>query len=149
MLGGFFAVLILALVYVESVAPETFIYPGKQVPRKYMSEIRYLDLIEAEEKIKYFYSDALFDVKEGMYFVTDQNLVLYSKIWEIPKFIVPLEEITNVEACYDDSFFTDSYIYVETVDGWELSFPLSSEQKKDRSFVAYLEKNMRPGGKAE
>ena len=124
-----------------SMTPETSVYLGRQIPRKFMKEIRSLELITADEAIKYFYSDAIVDIKEGMYFVTDKNLVVYCKSWEDPGAVIALGDIARIETNYDDSFFNDSQVHVETKDGLEISFPVSSEQGRDRLFVEYLRKN--------
>ncbi len=135
--------LILAvLMFIGTVAPETFIYTGRQVPKKYMSTIGDLELLQEGEKIRYFYSDALFDIKEGFYFVTDRNLVIYSKEWEEPAEVTPLKEIIEMNVEYDDSFLEDSMVYIETLDGMEISFPLSSEKGLDKKFVAAIREKM-------
>ena len=52
--------------------------------------VRFRCLLQEEEQIRYFYSDALYDIKDSLYFVTDRNLVLYSTDWEEPQIIIPL-----------------------------------------------------------
>jgi len=119
-------------------SPETYVYPGKQVPKRYMKEIRELGLLEEGEKIAYFYSDGMLDIKEGLYFVSDRHLVLYCKDWEEPKTIIDFENITKIDAEYNDSFLEDTYVTVETVSGLEVSFPVSSERKRDEKFVQHI-----------
>ena len=78
-IGSIATIGLIGLIILGSLVPETYIYLGHQVPQKYLSEIRSLGLLSEDEKIKYFYTDAAFDIKEGLYFVTDRNLVLYCK----------------------------------------------------------------------
>ena len=137
-IGGVFAIGIMGLVILGSIAPETYVYLGHQVPKKYLKEVRALDLLSEDEKIKYFYTDGLVDIKDGMYFVTDRNLVLYCNYWEEPETIIDFNEITNLEVEYDDSFLNDSMIYVETKSGLEVSFPVSSERGRDKKFVEHI-----------
>lgn len=122
--------------------PETFVYLGQQVPKKYVAETRALGLLEEDEKMEYFYTDAFLDIKQGMYFVTDKHLVLYSEEWAEPKIIINYEDITNIAAEYDESFVQDSEVTVETTSGLNVSFPVSSEKGRDKKFVQYIRSNM-------
>lgn len=135
-LAGLFFAAVLGLAILGSMLPETSVYLGHQVPKKYMEEIRSLNLLEEGESIRYFYTDALFDIKEGMYFVTERNLILYSKEWEDPVTIIPFDQIVTVNVMYDESFFEDSRVFVATSSGLEVRFPVSSEQGLDRKFIA-------------
>ncbi len=119
-------------------SPDTYVYLGNQMPKKYLKEIRTMNLLENNEKIKYFYSDGLYDIKEGFYFVTDQKLVAYSENWEEPETIIYFNEIISLEVEYHDSWYEDSYIMLKTNDGLELDFPVSSERKRDKDFYNYL-----------
>lgn len=107
-----------------------------------MEEMRSLGLLEEDEKIVYFYTDAFIDIKEGLYFVSDRHLVLYSKQWEEPRTIIKFEDIVGIDVDYDKSFFEDSYVTVETAAGFELVFPVSSEKGRDKKFVGYIESKM-------
>jgi len=118
--------------------PETYVYLGKQVPKKYIKEIKSLGLIEKDEKLIYFYSDGLTDIKDGLFFVTDQNLVLYSNQWEEPKTIIPFGNISFLNIEYNKSFLEDSYVYVVTKDSLEVEFPISSERNRDEDFYNYI-----------
>ena len=144
---GIGAVVLIAftgLLVIGSRGPDTSIYFGRQIPHRFLKEIRSLELIGAEEEIKYFYSDALTDIKEGMYFVTNKNLVLYSSEWEEPKTILIYSDIFNVEPDYNDSFFEDSMILIDTLD-YTISLPLSSEYGRDRKFVEFILEKMQEG----
>lgn len=128
---------ITVLIVLGSIAPETSIYLGRQLPKKYVLEIKSLGLVGENEEIKYFYSDAYFDIKDGMYFVTDKNLILYSSDWEDPKTIIKHSDILNIKVDYNDSFFEDSLAVIDTTE-YELSFPLSSEHGIDKKFIEFL-----------
>jgi len=86
----------LALYIIGSIAPVTSVYLGRQVPKKYVEEIKGLKLLRHGEKIVYFYSDGFIDIKDGMYFVTDQNVVAYNNLWEEPETIIPFETIDSI-----------------------------------------------------
>lgn len=133
-----FGLVLLGLMYIGINGPETSIYHGKQVPSKYLSELKTLGLLSENETMRYFYSDALLDIKEGLYFVTDQNLVLYKKSWEPCAITIPLKNITKIEVIYDNSFLEDSTLYIEAASDVEVHFPLSNEHGTDKKFVRYL-----------
>ena len=133
------AALVAGLVAVGTVGPDTAIYPGPQVPKRFMTSVRSLKLIDEGETMQYFYSDALWDIKEGMYFVTDQKLVLYVKSQEVPATVIPLDQITSLLVEYNGSFFEDSIVAVESKSGVVVTFPLSSEKGLDKKFVQAME----------
>lgn len=137
-IGSIVAIGFIGLVVLGSLGPETYVYLGHQVPKKYISEIRSLGLLSEDEKIKYFYTDALVDIKDGLYFITDRNLVLYCADWDEPDTIIDFKEIIKLEAEYDDTFLNDSVIYVETKSGLQVSFPVSSERGRDKDFVEFI-----------
>ncbi len=134
--------ILIALVVIGSIGPDTAVYPGRQIPKRFMSTIRSLDLLEDNEQIRYFYSDALFDIKTGLYFVTDKNLVLYSSSWEEPAAIIPFYEIASLDTVYDDSFLEDTSVLVSTFSEMEVSFPVSSEKGLDKKFVEAIQEKL-------
>lgn len=78
-LGVFVWIGIGTVVYtVATGMPDSSIYLGKQVPKR---TIHSLGLLESGEEIQYFYSDGIWDIKQGMYFVTDRHIALYSYDW--------------------------------------------------------------------
>ena len=124
-LGIFFGLFLSGLMVIGIISPETYIYRENEIPKRYLTEIKELGLVDADEKIRFFYSDALYDIKEGMYFVTDRRLTIYLKEWDDPVHQLQLAEIDYLDAQYDDSFITDSWIRITTEFGEEAEFPLS------------------------
>lgn len=137
-IGSFMATIFLALLVIGSLAPETYIYNGRQIPGKFMREIRSLDLLNKNEHIKYFYTDGFMDIKDGFYLVTDSHLIVYSNEWEEPASKIPFDEIVALSVEYDDSFFNDTMVTVETSSEMEITFPISSDMGRDKLFVKYL-----------
>ncbi len=144
--GGIFALLLVVIVFVGSTGPSIDIYPGRQLPKEYLETVQGLGLLEPEEEVRYFYSDAISEIEEGFYLVTYENLILYSREWAEPSTVVPLDQIQFIDAQYDDSFWQDSYISVTTYEGMELTFPLSSQKGLDRKFVRAIEEGSRDAG---
>jgi len=129
---------IISLMVIGTIVPETYVYLGRQVPKKYVNEIKTLGLLDDGEKIKYLYTDGFFDIKDGVYFVTDQKLVVYCKEWLEPETLIRFDEIIKLDIEYDNSFLEDSFIFLETTNGLEVEFPVSSEKNRDKAFYEYL-----------
>lgn len=128
-----------ALMVIGLITPETSVYREKEIPKRYLAEIKKLGLIEDIETIRFFYSDTIFDIKEGMYFTTDRRLTIYTKEWDEPIHQLELADINSIDAQYNDSFIEDSWIVVTTQLGDGAEFPLSSEKKRDRLFIQHLQ----------
>ena len=133
---------IIAVLIVGLFGPDTAVYTGRQIPKRFMTTIQSLNLLKKDEQIRYFYSDALLDIKTGLYFVTDKNLVLYSSEWEEPETIIPFDQIASLDAEYDDSFFTDTMVFITTYSGIEVVFPVSSENGLDKRFVEAIKEKV-------
>lgn len=133
---------VIALVLIGAYGPDTFVYTGRQVPERFVSTIRSLNLLQPDEQIRYFYSDALLDIKAGLYFVTDKNLVLYSTEWDPPEIVIPFDQIESVDAEYVDSVWEDSAVYITTRSGVDVAFPVSAEKGLDRKFVEAIKEKV-------
>ncbi|MBN2845756.1 MAG: hypothetical protein JXQ25_07215 [Deltaproteobacteria bacterium] len=140
--AGVIGLAFIALVIIGTEGPETSIYTGTQIPKKYMTTIQSLNLLQPEEQIRYFYSDALVDIKDGFYFVSDKNLVLYSSEWAEPSVIIPFGQIESVTAEYSDSEWIDTSVLVTLRSEMEYLFPLSTEKGLDKKFIEVIENNI-------
>jgi len=126
------------LLYIGIVGPETFVVSGRQMTKAHSRIIRELNLLEDAERIQYFYSDALTDIRKGMYFVTDKKLVLYNANWEESKLVAPFAAVADAQLERNESFFKDSYITIRLDNGEVWMFPVSSERGNDKAFYDYL-----------
>jgi len=131
--GGF-----AVLVYFAAMSPETAVIPGRQVPVKYLSQIKKLNLLEPNEQIQYFYSDAMGDIRKGLYLVTDQRVVIYSTTYGQPAILVPYAQIKDVQASFSDSWVDDTTIVLQLRDDSSVSFPASMEGGYDRAIVDFI-----------
>lgn len=128
---------VLTIVSLQS--PPTRVLPGAQVPAAYVSDVIALGLVQPDEKILFFYSPGLFDIREELYLVTDGKLVAYSEQWASPALFVGFDEIAELDVEFSESWPDDSLVVVELLDGSELFVPLSSEGGGDRRFFEKLE----------
>lgn len=153
--GGLLALFMLLgfgfLVWVGMNSPDTAVIPGPQVPEKFMTLVRETGVLEDGETVLYFYSDALMDVRDSFYLLTDRKVVLYSNAWEEPAILVPFDAIADLDATWSDSFFVDSSIFIELEDGSVVTVPVSSEYDRDEQFFNDLEERWiaATGGPAE
>jgi hypothetical protein len=141
--GSLFAITVLAILfwigYAVAVGPPTYAVPGHQVQKNHMKTIRDLGLIDPSEEIRYFYSDALTDIKGGMYFVTDSAVVMYCDEWEKPKRVISYAEIEKADAEFSDTWVEDSVISLTLRSGENVVFPVSQERKGDKNFLEFIQ----------
>jgi hypothetical protein len=137
------------LIWFGANSPPTHVLAGSNLRAEYEQTINDLGLLEPGETIQYFYSDALMDIEEGMYFFTDRKLVIYSTLIDPdhPADAVPLHAIVNLELQRDESFMFDSTILFET-DDFVYEFPVSSERNGDRRFFSALQEAVEAAGAA-
>jgi len=133
-------ILLLFLIYLGSQAPGTEVVPGRQIKEKFMTEMRSMDLVEPDENILYFYSDAFHDIKDGFYFFSDQKVVVYSQTFDQPEVRVSYDEIVDIEFNRDESFWSDSYITLILNDESTVWFPVSSENGGDLKYYNTLKR---------
>lgn len=133
--GGF-----AGLAYLEAEGLDTKVVSGNQIPSKHMSRIRTLGLVESDEQILHFYSDAILDLAEGAYLATDQRIVLYDNEWPRPKIVIPYSDIVLLEVVQSQNeFFEDSVFTIHVSDGQFYTFPVSAEAGGDKRFLQTIE----------
>lgn len=149
LIGIFFLLVVLPcfgifgfLAYFGAKSPETFAQQGHQIKGSTRQVIADLQLVEEGDTIHWFYSDAFIDAREGMYFFTDKELILYVNEWEEKKMVVPLADIVDVELERVTAFLEDSTVWVTTEDEEEYWFPVSSEKDNDIRFAEDLQKKV-------
>ena len=128
--------------YVGAVGPDTKVMSGRQVPARFLAQIRKLEVLEPDEQIRYFYSDALVNIEEGFYLLTDRKVVVYSRTYEEPAVLVPFHEIEEIDAAFSDTWLDDSWITLTLTDGTLVSFPASSEGGGDHKMYDTLKKHI-------
>ena len=137
--GGFFL-----MIYMVEQGPDTSVVSGTQMREEHLQTLYRLGLADEDDRILYFYSDALVDIEAGSYVLTDSHLALYNESWQQPRVILPFGDIATVtfDAATGDFIDFESTITVVTGDGTEYSFPVSNEQNGDTRFFQNLERNV-------
>jgi hypothetical protein len=133
------------VVYLAARGPETSVYTGNQVPRTYIEIIKSVGALDDDETVLYFYTDAVTDIRDGFYFVSDKKVVVYSQDAGEPLTVVHFNEIALSELRHSDSFFTDGEITLLLKDGRDVSFPISGESGKDQKFYQAIRQRMGKG----
>ncbi|MDD7985443.1 hypothetical protein PQO01_10825 [Lentisphaera marina] len=141
-LGVIIGILFIAALVVFDRGPETYVYKQNRIPKRFIQQIIELKLIDDSEQVKYFYSDGFINIDEGMYFITNKKIVLYSKDWHEPAENILFDDINELIVEYNKAWMDDSWVYVSTND-FDYEFPLSSERKGDKSFVKYLQSKLK------
>ena len=126
------------LIYLGSRSPETRALTGSQLTKRNVDTIRELGLLDQGERIKYFYSDGMMSIEEGMYFFTDDKIVIYGKDREPKAMVAAFGDVADVSVEFSDSWFIDGTIWIELADGTPLAMPISSEGGVDELFYDSL-----------
>jgi hypothetical protein len=126
------------LIWLGSASPETRALAGSQLTKRNLETIRGLGLLDEGERIKYFYSDGMLSIEEGMYFFTDDKIVLYGKKREPTVTLVDYEEVADITPDFSDSWLIDGTIWIELADGTPLVMPISAEAGIDELFYDAL-----------
>ena len=124
---------------------------GAAEPKYSVKEImKQVDALDDDERILFFYSDALDDIREGFYFVSDKKVVIYSETFgDAPLSKIAFDEIAHVELVRDTSWLSDSEILLELNDSIMCSFPVSSELDKDQLFFEAIRSRLAEPEKAQ
>jgi hypothetical protein len=138
---GIILLIIIVFFWIFAVySPDTKIVPGAQLKNSYLSVIRDLKLLDPDEKIQFFYSDGLFDIKEGFYFFSDKKVVIYNETLEKPTIVIGFSEIEDIELDRSESSWDDSQITVYLFDETTVWFPVSNENDGDKKYYDSLVK---------
>lgn len=128
------------LIYIGAAGPDTAIYTGNQVPSRFVATMKDVGALAEDETILYFYSDAMSDIRDGFYFVSDKKVGIYSETaGQTPLITVDFDEIAELYLDRNESFFIDSQITLELKDGRMVSFPVSSEVDRDERFFESIQ----------
>ena len=133
------------IMYLGFYAPETSVYTGNQVPRRFIDTAKEVGALDDGETILYFYSDALTDIRDGFYFVSDRRVVIYSEATgDTSLTAIRFDEIDDLELFRNESFVEDSQITIFLKSGELVSFPVSSEYGRDQDFYDAIRDRMPP-----
>lgn len=132
-----------SIVYMIGVGPDTKIYSGAEVPQRFLDTARRLGVVDEGEQVLFFYSDALTDVEEGMYLVTDGKVGMYIEDAAQPLQLMPFELIRDVDISRGSSWLEDSTITLVLTDDSVVCFPASIEGDRDQRMFEAIRKRMK------
>ena len=126
------------LVYLGAHAPQTRALAGSQLTRRDLDTIRGLGLLGPDERVKYFYSDGMLGIEQGMYFFTDDKVVVYGRNRDPRATVVPYADIVDIAGDLSDNWWVDGSIWLDLADGSALVIPISCEAGVDELYYDAL-----------
>lgn len=131
----------IALLSTTGVIPSTRVLSNSEIASHDMMTLRSAGIIEAEDSVKFFYSQGLSSILESGNILTQDRVIFYltDESQELQVYEIFLNEITEVVQESQGDLFNDSVYKVNTNDPerWLLLL-LSVEQKGDQKFVKAL-----------
>jgi hypothetical protein len=124
--------------YFAAFGPDIVVQTGANTPERFIATLRDRGLLSRTERPLYFYSNGLFDIEEGLYFLTKEKLVAHSVEWDPPTVIVPFSSIERLSFVETKGYF-DNLIVVEYGGGARLEVPVSPEEGGDQRFFQALQ----------
>lgn len=134
----------LLLVVISStlnIIPSTQVVLGNSISNDKREFIYDICELSENEEILYFYSGAMFSIKEDGNFFTQNNVVSYWESEEGDGFYVEKAEyadITDVRVAYSKNLLEDTVVSIIRLDGSEFQLIVSSEEGKDKIFIKKL-----------
>jgi hypothetical protein len=141
--GGMFGVLLLAFIVVIVVAalgPDDEVVPGQQLKAKFVREIRDMGLLEKNEELTYFYSNAFYSIRAGSYFFTNKKVVLYNDDWEKASIVMPYSSIAHIELV-DDPSSEERHVNIYQRPNTMFTIPLPDKGDDYKKYYELLVKN--------
>lgn len=146
-------VLLVSPLLALAVSTTLYLTPGTQVvdgARLWSWQVGFLrdeGLLDEEETVEYFYSEAFLSIREAGNFVTDQSVVTYFRDPQSDELLggyAYYEDIVSVHAAYSEDLLMDSVIAVTDVEGMHFELLASSDGGGDKTFVAGIRRHF-PG----
>lgn len=130
------------LAYLGIYGPDTAVYTGNRVPSRFLRTIKSVGALDEDETILFFYSDALTDIRDGFYFVSNKKVAIYIRETDTPLTAIPFQDIARAELHRSDSFLEDSQITLYLHNGNVHSLPVSNEHDGDRQFFDAIQQRI-------
>jgi hypothetical protein len=138
------------VIYLGTYGPETSVYTGNRIPARFIKTMESVGALDPGETILYFYSDAMGDIRDGFYFVSDRKVAVYLQgTGDSPLTKIPFDQIAEADLYRNESFFEDSEITLRLKDGQIISFPVSSEYERDQQFFDAIQDRIGDGSASE
>lgn len=135
-----FTPLVVISVGVNSILmPSTAVVEGSKVHKNDMNFLYRKDVIKASESLHYFYSAAIFSVRDDGNGFTDSTVFSY---WDdedgFQKENAKYEDIDQIDVKFSGSMLEDTIITITRLDGSDFLLFVSAEDAKDKVFVSKL-----------
>lgn len=125
--------------YIGFNSPPVHVAPGSGMSQDHAKDLDSLGLLDPGETVFYYYSDALVDIKDSVYLLTDRRLILHNQAWAKPTWKIEFHRIEGVDLKRYDSVYEDNLVKVLLASGEEVDFPLSNDGDRDLDFIKQLQ----------
>ena len=138
-----FSIPLLSFVFSSSVGliPSTRVVQGSLLWPHHREYLENSGIIEADERILYFYSEGLFSIKDDGNLLTDRGVISYWRDEESNEFYIEkatFSEIAQIAPEYGN-FVESTSVTITRHDESEFVLLLSAEDRRDRLFLRELE----------
>jgi hypothetical protein len=145
--GALFALLMVAgLLTMTGVLPPTVVQSGEELAGAYRTELVDIGIIDADEEIMFFYSDAAASIADAGNVLTDRRVIRYfvDEGGELVIYELFLDEIGSVRLEEPGDFLGDSVYRIASHDGeaW-FQLALSTEAGGDAKFADAIRERIR------
>lgn len=126
--------------------PNSLVESGTDLGTTKITQLRDAELIQADEEVLFFYSEALFSILEAGNILTNWRVISYEKTdGELDVYWASFDEILEIEVIEEGDFITDTTLYVYTESGDDFFLLLSAEEDGDQKFIEELLKRIPEG----
>ncbi len=122
-------------------APETYVELAHQVSREQTQELRKRGALNDDEQLFFFYGYGL-SRDDELVAVTSKRVAVFDSSAEQALTSVDYEKVVDAELVRDESFFTDSQIYLYLEDESVFAFLVSSEKRNDERVFEYVKRQI-------
>ena len=133
------------------VFPSTEVLSGQKISQKDKNDLISNEIITADDKIQYFYSNGITSILEGGSVLTDDRVILYmpDENDKIGVYEIYFEDIASIELVQPGGSLDDSIYKINShiPDAW-LQISLSAENKGDKKFINALQNNLKAANTA-
>ena len=119
--------------------PDTVAQPAGKIHARYISQLTQMKVVGQDERVLYFYSAALFSIRNDGNLFTDKRVIAYQESsGELDVLSATYDEIESIDFESSESWIDDSWITVTKKDGTFFVLYVSTEANGDKNFYNTL-----------
>ena len=145
--GLSFGVLIFVALAVYGVAmgtghvPDSAVVAGDKLPSRVVALLHDHEIVEADERVHYYYSAGLFDHLSDGHLISDERVVWFWKIdGTVDQFWLVYDQIADIRVAWGSGLLDDTVITIVDKDDDEAEIYVPTEDGGDRKYYQQLRK---------